>query len=219
MKRIFLMLTVAIAIGLAGCGGDSPQTTTADKTKAAPEPTTEVTEPAAPAKAAPVNTVPTNVVPVKAIPANVVSAKAVPAKAAPVNTAPAKAVVVGSSYSTKRTKFIKEHGQAPKYKDHKNPLAPNTENLTAGGILFRTRCALCHGNKGKGDGIAGGSLNPPASDLSKIAAMPVATDGYLFWTISEGGGRLGTAMPTFNIMPEEERWQIILFLKSEIAEK
>jgi len=199
MKRFFLMLIITITVGLAGCGSDSPRTTTAAKTNTAPGPATEVTQPAAPAKAA--------------------QAKAAPVKAAPAKAAPAKAAVVDSSYSTKRTEFVKEHGQAPKYKDSKNPLSPNTENITAGGILFRTRCALCHGNKGKGDGIAGGSLNPPPSDLSKIAAMKVATDGYLFWTISEGGGKLGTAMPTFNIMPKEERWQIILFLKSEIAGK
>ncbi len=225
LKRIFIMTTLAAAISLAGCGSGSDQTTATDKTRATPEPATEVTKQAAPAKAAPVKAAPTKAVPEKAVTAKAAPAKAAPeketgqVKAAPAKAAPAKAVVVDNSYSTKRTKFVKKYGQAPKYKDLKNPLAPDTENLTAGGILFRTRCALCHGNKGKGDGIAGGSLKPPASDLSRIAAMKVATDGYLFWTISEGGGKLGTAMPTFNITPEKERWQIILFLKNEIAGK
>jgi len=194
MKKIFSILIITIAVGLVGCGSGSDQTTSANKTKSTPKPAAEVTQPAVPAKT--------------------VTTKTVTAKAAP-----AKAAVVDNSYSTKRTKFVKKYGQAPKYKDLKNPLEPNTENITAGGILFRTRCALCHGNKGKGDGIASGSLQPPPSDLSRIAAMKVATDGYLFWTINEGGGRLGTAMPTFNIMPKEERWQIILFLKNEIAGK
>ncbi len=200
--KFFILMIVAIALGFVGCGSDSTQSASETAVKIVPEPA-PVAQPAEPQVEA-----------VEAAPANAASVKAVSA-----NGAPAKTEADGDSYSTKRIEFIKEHGQAPKYKDHKNPLAINTENLTAGGILFRTRCALCHGNKGEGDGVAGAMLNPPATDLSRVVAMDIATDGFLFWTLEEGGGRLKTAMPSFNVMPEEERWQIILFLKSEIAKK
>ncbi len=195
LDKFFILMILAIAVSFVGCGGDSTQSASVTATKTTPEPAAVEPAPEPPVKA------------VEAVAAKAVVEKVVAANAG------------GDSFSTKRIEFIKKYGQAPKYKDHKNPLASNTENLTAGGILFRTRCALCHGNKGLGDGVAGAMLNPPASDLSRVVAMDIATDGFLFWTLNEGGGRLKTAMPSFNIMPEEERWQIILFLKSEIAKK
>jgi len=215
LDKIFILMILAIAVGFAGCGSDSSQSASVTATKTVPE-LAHVEQPAEPqvkaVEVAMTKVVTANTATVNAATANVVAVKAVAANVPTAKTG-------GDSYSTKRIEFIKKYGQAPKYKDHKNPLAPNTENLTAGGILFRTRCSLCHGNKGLGDGVAGAMLNPPASDLSRVVAMDLATDGFLFWTLNEGGGRLKTAMPSFNIMPEEERWQIVLFLKSEIAKK
>ena len=44
--------------------------------------------------------------------------------------------------------------------------------------------------------------------------MPMATDGYLFWSISEGGIPIQTAMPAFKgSLSEEEIWKIIIYLR------
>ncbi len=123
------------------------------------------------------------------------------------------------SFSTRRLLYVREHGLPPDYEDLSNPLDATEERIKRGDELFATRCALCHGEKALGDGPAGRTLSPPASNLSIVVGEPDVTDGYLFWTITEGGGALGTAMPSFRTLPEEERWTIILYLRERIAEK
>jgi len=45
--------------------------------------------------------------------------------------------------------------------------------------------------------------------------MPIATDGYLFWAIAEGGIPIGTGMPAFkDALSERETWQLILYLRT-----
>ena len=100
------------------------------------------------------------------------------------------------------------------YASMKNPLAPTRANIEAGRRLYEENCASCHGPKGLGDGEAGKGLNPPPANIAYIMGRPIATDGFLMWTISEGGEKLGTAMPAFkDILSERERWQIILYLR------
>lgn len=44
--------------------------------------------------------------------------------------------------------------------------------------------------------------------------MHKVPDGYLYWTIAEGGTQLQTAMPPFKeVMREEEIWKTILYLR------
>jgi mono/diheme cytochrome c family protein len=44
--------------------------------------------------------------------------------------------------------------------------------------------------------------------------MPMASDGYLYWTIAEGGVSLKTAMPPFKgALKPDQIWQIILYLR------
>lgn len=45
--------------------------------------------------------------------------------------------------------------------------------------------------------------------------MPMATDGYLFWTIAEGGAPVGSAMPAFKqTLKEDDIWKIITYLRT-----
>lgn len=42
----------------------------------------------------------------------------------------------------------------------------------------------------------------------------MTTDGYLYWTIADGGAPLGTAMPPFKSMLKEDQiWKIIIYLR------
>jgi mono/diheme cytochrome c family protein len=44
--------------------------------------------------------------------------------------------------------------------------------------------------------------------------MPMASDGYLYWTIAEGGEPVGSAMPAFgDALSEDEIWQIVAYLR------
>ncbi|MGI9414631.1 MAG: c-type cytochrome [Hyphomicrobiales bacterium] len=46
-----------------------------------------------------------------------------------------------------------------------------------------------------------------------VRHLPMITDGYLMWTLLEGGEPLETAMPAFKeVLSDSERWQIIRYL-------
>src|SRR5215210_4825282 len=66
-----------------------------------------------------------------------------------------------------------------------NPLAGNAEATAKGKTLYMTNCAVCHGNKGKGDGAGGKGLNPKAADYSSQKVQS-QTDGAIFWKITNG---------------------------------
>ena len=101
------------------------------------------------------------------------------------------------------------------YAGMSNPLKPTKENIEAGRKLYEENCASCHGPQGRGDGEAGKELNPPPANIAFVIDKPIATDGFLMWTISEGGEKLGTAMPAFkDVLSEKERWQLILYLRT-----
>ena len=85
-----------------------------------------------------------------------------------------------------------------------NPLAGKPEYAAGGRKLFQRECASCHGPKGQG-------LLKNAANLQ----MPVVqqqTDGALFWKLTNGNPRRG--MPAFSRLPEMQRWQIVLFLRT-----
>jgi len=62
---------------------------------------------------------------------------------------------------------IQQEWKAPPEADKlKNPLIGQELAIKEGKKLFATYCAICHGEKGKGDGIAGAALNPKPSNLT-----------------------------------------------------
>lgn len=52
-------------------------------------------------------------------------------------------------------------------------------------------CATCHGNTGKGDGLAGLALNPKPRTFVDAEWQASTTDERLFKVIKEGGGSVG----------------------------
>jgi len=107
-----------------------------------------------------------------------------------------------------------QHGIDPKYASLTNPLKPTARNINDGEKLYDQNCAACHGATGLGDGEAGKNLNPPPSNIAALSTMPMTTDGYLYWTIAEGGVPLGTAMPPFKgTLKENQIWKIIIYLR------
>ena len=116
--------------------------------------------------------------------------------------------------SMTRHHFVMQNGIGPSYASKANPLKHTAKNIEDGKRLYQQNCALCHGPTGLGNGEAGKSLNPPPADIASFSKMPMATDGYLYWTIAEGGVPLGTAMPQFKgTLKEDEIWKIIIYLR------
>lgn len=91
----------------------------------------------------------------------------------------------------------------PRAASQRNPLAGKTGAAAGGKKLFLRHCAECHGQDGSG--------LKHAADL-RLALVQRQTDGTLFWKISNGN--LAHGMPSFSNLPETQRWQIVLFLRT-----
>ena len=94
-------------------------------------------------------------------------------------------------------------------KSIKNPYSGKS-SINAGKSIYKTRCTVCHGEKGKGDGPAGKALKPPAADHSSTLVQD-QTDGELFWKISEGRGPMVSCKL---ILSEEDRWDVVNYLRT-----
>jgi mono/diheme cytochrome c family protein len=57
--------------------------------------------------------------------------------------------------------------------------------------IFTTRCSVCHGASGKGDGAGAAALNPKPRDYTDGAWQKSVTDDTLMKVIVEGGQSIG----------------------------
>jgi mono/diheme cytochrome c family protein len=121
--------------------------------------------------------------------------------------------MMGGNFSPRRP-YVRQNGVPEAYRNLTNPQQASEENIQAGKQLFEARCAVCHGSSGTGDGPAAAQLNPAPTDLNYATRTPIANDGYLYWSIAEGGVPVGSAMPPFkSSMNKEEIWKVILYLR------
>lgn len=95
-----------------------------------------------------------------------------------------------------------KHWEAPpQATSRQNPLKEKPDLAAGGQKLFTRNCAVCH--------AAGQGQKGP--DLSS-STVQHQTDGALFWKISNGNSRTG--MPSFSSIPEGQRWQLVLYVRS-----
>lgn len=94
---------------------------------------------------------------------------------------------------------------------------PTAELIAKGKELYQASCASCHGNEGKGDGVAGAGLNPPPRNfISKDGWTNGMTLADMFKTLEEGIA--GTAMVAYEYMPVADRFAIIHYIHSLMGE-
>jgi hypothetical protein len=105
-----------------------------------------------------------------------------------------------------------------------NPFREDKENFAAnvkrGGEVFYSNCVFCHGDKLDGKGIFAEGFNLRPATFQDSQVLPMLQEAYVFWRISKGGIGLpaestpwNSAMPRWEaILPEEDRWKVILFL-------
>jgi mono/diheme cytochrome c family protein len=91
---------------------------------------------------------------------------------------------------------------------------PTKEQMTQGAELYKSNCALCHGENGFGDGDGGASLDPPPRNLT-------AVDDYKYGRLEHGIFRTakygieGTGMPPWDgILSEEELWAVTFHVRA-----
>jgi|SRR5579859_734525 len=96
----------------------------------------------------------------------------------------------------------------------KNPLQPSAAVLASAKKIYLDKCANCHGDTGKGDGPDAVRYDPQPADFTNAKRMNGATDGELFYKISEGK----KPMPVFKTkLSEYDRWQLVLLIRSFTA--
>ncbi len=98
-----------------------------------------------------------------------------------------------------------------------NPLPSSDAAIQAGKTLFLqtaqpVACAMCHGDKGNGQGFMGAALVPPPRNFTCGKMMKDISDGQLFWIIKNGSP--GTGMMSFAGLPDEQVWQLIAYVRS-----
>ena len=73
------------------------------------------------------------------------------------------------------------------------PPAPTTPTATAETPqdVFKTRCVMCHGESGKGDGAASAALNPKPRNYTDAEWQKSVTDEQIKKTITGGGAAVG----------------------------
>jgi mono/diheme cytochrome c family protein len=92
----------------------------------------------------------------------------------------------------------------------KNPLKGNTAATLAGKKIYTDYCVTCHGNKGKGDGIAAPGLpKRPADHTSDFVQKQ--TDGAIFWIITQGNNPMPTYKANLTIT---QRWQVVNYIRT-----
>jgi mono/diheme cytochrome c family protein len=114
-------------------------------------------------------------------------------------------VVVGmASSSEAQDRSLPERWRAPaSWAGRVNPVAGRPDLAAGGRKVFLERCANCHAADATGFGHA--------PDLTS-ARVQRQSDGALFWKVSTGNAYKG--MPTFSFLPEAQRWQVLLYLRS-----
>ena len=85
----------------------------------------------------------------------------------------------------------------------KNPLAERPELAAGGKKLFKRNCVECHGDSGQG--------LKKAADL-QLPVVQDQSEGTLYWKITSGNPDRG--MPSFSGIPELQRWQIVMYLRT-----
>ena len=91
------------------------------------------------------------------------------------------------------------------------------QSQAEGKNLYATHCSACHGNDGKGNGVASKSLPVKLIDHTNGTIMNQLSDKFLFDIISKGGGAVGksTFMPAWgNVINEKQVSDIIAYIRS-----
>lgn len=86
-----------------------------------------------------------------------------------------------------------------------------TPDPARGAPLFAQHCAICHGDRGAGDGPAGLGLEPPPANLRDASRLDRLSLYDLYNTV--GLGIEGTDMPAFaDQLDERQRWDLASYI-------
>lgn len=121
------------------------------------------------------------------------------------------AVLVIGLASTLSAQQVKQPWIAPASASAvKNPVKPSPAGMTEAEHLFQQNCAICHGKTGASNGPAAGSLPQKPANFTDAEMMKKATDGELFWKMTNGRA----PMPSWqDRLSETQRWELVNYLR------
>lgn len=89
---------------------------------------------------------------------------------------------------------------------------PSPEMLSRGEEIYKTTCLTCHGENGKGDGIAGKGLNPPPRNFSNKEGWKNGRSiAQIYKTLQEGIP--GTGMVSYSYLAPKEKIALFYVIK------
>ncbi|MCP5005021.1 MAG: c-type cytochrome [Planctomycetes bacterium] len=104
-------------------------------------------------------------------------------------------------------------------RDAAGKISETQDAISAGRKIYEKKCYYCHGIKGDGNGSDALRLNPKPRNFTRneykvrstqLGVLP--TDEDLYNIISSGIE--GTAMPFWNSLTSDERWQVVYYIKT-----
>ncbi|GAA0323116.1 hypothetical protein GCM10009087_36740 [Sphingomonas oligophenolica] len=115
-----------------------------------------------------------------------------------------------------RHRAVSTTGVPEPYRAMRNPLPVSPALLARGATVYAASCLSCHGHTGKGDGSTGRTLSPAPFDVAWLSEMKISRfDGFMYWTIAEGGQPLGTSMPAFKeTLPADDIWAVTAYIQA-----
>ncbi len=93
----------------------------------------------------------------------------------------------------------------------------------AGKPVYELKCIGCHGEKGDGKGPAAELLMPRPRDFTsgiykiRTTAGKAPSDQDIFRVITDG--MPGTSMPSWAVLPEKDRWNLVAYVKAFAPDK
>ena len=121
------------------------------------------------------------------------------------------AVLLASGVIAAQQEYVQDPTwQAPDKDAHRqNPLKGAPQVVAGGRKLFLKNCKQCHGEEGNAGRHKSANLQLPV--------VQEQSDGTLFWKITNGNIKRG--MPSFSGLPDLQRWQLVMYIRTLAASK
>ena len=81
-----------------------------------------------------------------------------------------------------------------------------------GRALFVEKCALCHGERGDGNGARSKGLSRKPANFRSPSWRASVTPAYVYQVLREG--KRGTSMPAWPTLSEDQTWDVIAYVLS-----